>query len=96
MHVYMYCRLLFKTSGLIHWNMYIYINRGCGSSFSIVLPTDWATRFVSSTEANDFSSNLFQTSSEAHPAPYPMGPRGPFLGVKRGMTLTTQPHPVPR
>jgi hypothetical protein len=38
------------------------------------------------------------TSNEAHPASYPMGTGGPFPGVKSGlgMTLTTQPNPVPR
>jgi hypothetical protein len=36
-------------------------------------------------KANDFSSSLcVQTSSEAHPASYPMGTGGPFPGVKGG------------
>jgi hypothetical protein len=39
-----------------------------------------------------------QTSSEDHPASYPMGTEDSFPGVKRGrgMTLTTHPHLVPR
>jgi hypothetical protein len=46
-----------------------------------------------------FSSSLYiQTRSEAHPASYPMGTRGPFLRIKHswGMTLTTHPLLVPR
>jgi hypothetical protein len=42
--------------------------------------------------AKDFSSSLcVQTSSEVHPASYPMGKGGLFLGVKcsQGVTLTT-------
>jgi hypothetical protein len=39
-----------------------------------------------------------QTSSEAHPASYPMGTGGPFLRVKRsrGVKLTTHLHLVPK
>jgi hypothetical protein len=47
----------------------------------------------------DFSSSLcVQTSSEVHPASYPMSTGGPFREVKRGrkVTLTTHPHLVPR
>jgi hypothetical protein len=50
-------------------------------------------------EARNFSFSLcVQTSSEAHPASYPMGIEGPFPVVKRGrgVTLTTHPHLVPR
>jgi hypothetical protein len=50
-------------------------------------------------EAKDFSSNLYvQTGSEAHPASCTMGTGGPFPGTKsgRGVTLTTDPHLVPR
>jgi hypothetical protein len=49
----------------------------------------------SSEEAKDFSSSLcVQSSSEAHPASYPMGTGGPFPGVKRGwrVALTTHPY----
>jgi hypothetical protein len=63
------------------------------------LITDWATRFRPSAEAKDFSSSLFvQTSSEAYPASYLIGTRGPFLGVKcgRGLMLTTHPHLMSR
>jgi hypothetical protein len=64
-----------------------------------VLTLDWTTGVRSPTEAKDFSSSLrVQSSSEAHPASYPMGTGGPFPGVKRGpgVTLTTHPHLVPR
>jgi hypothetical protein len=47
----------------------------------------------------DFSSNLrVQTGSEAHATSCTMGIGGPFPGVKRGrdVTLTTQPHVVPK
>jgi hypothetical protein len=45
--------------------------------------TEWKTGVRFPTEAKDFSSSLFdQTSSEAHPASYPMGTRGPFSGDK--------------
>jgi hypothetical protein len=39
-----------------------------------------------------------QTSSEVHPASYPMGTGGPFPGAKRdrGVTLTTHPHLLSR
>jgi hypothetical protein len=45
-----------------------------------------------------FSSICVQTSSEAHPAYYPMCTAGPFPGGKhgRGVTLSTQPHLMPR
>jgi hypothetical protein len=36
-------------------------------------------------EAKDFFSSLYvQTSSEAHPASYPMDTRDPFPGVNHG------------
>jgi hypothetical protein len=57
------------------------------------------TRVKSMTDAKDFSFSLYvQTSSEAHPASYPVGTGEPFQGVKhsRGVTLTTHPHPVLR
>jgi hypothetical protein len=41
------------------------------------LTTDWTTGVRSLTEANYFSSSLYvQTSSEAHPASYPMDTGG--------------------
>jgi hypothetical protein len=43
------------------------------------LTTDWITGVWSRAEATDFSSSIcVQTSSETHPASYPMGPGGPF------------------
>jgi hypothetical protein len=43
----------------------------------------------------DFSSSLCaQTSSEAHPASYPMGTRDPFPGVKRGRGVKLTTHPT--
>jgi hypothetical protein len=63
------------------------------------LTTDWMTGVRCPTYAKDFSSSLcVQTSTEAHPASYPMDTGGPFPRVKRGrvVTLTTQPHLVPR
>jgi hypothetical protein len=74
-----------------------------GSSVSIVSDyrlDDWATggwvtRVRSLVEAKDFSSGLcVPTSFEAYPASYPMGTRGPFLGVKAHPgpeKLTTHP-----
>jgi hypothetical protein len=49
-------------------------------------------------EAKEFSYSLcVQTTSETHPASYPMGTRGPFLEAKLGwvVTLTTHPYLVP-
>jgi hypothetical protein len=50
-------------------------------------------------EAKGFSCSLcVQTSSEAHPASYPMGTGGPFPQIQRGrgVKLTTHIHLVPR
>jgi hypothetical protein len=75
----------------------LYKRRSRGSSVSIVSDYglgDRATEVRSPAEARKFSSNLFvQTSSGAHPAPYPKGADISFLGVMRGrvITLTTQP-----
>jgi hypothetical protein len=47
----------------------------------------------------NFSSSLcVQTSSEVHPASYPLGTGDPFPGVKSvwGVTLTTHPNLVYR
>jgi hypothetical protein len=63
------------------------------------LTISWTAGVRSPAEAKDTSSSpCVQTSSEAHPASYPVGTRGPFPGVKhgRGMTLTTHPHLIPR
>jgi hypothetical protein len=63
----------------------------------LINQTRTGVRFLA--EIKNFSSILcVQTSSEAHPASYPMGIGGPFSGVKRGrgVTLTTLPHLVPR
>jgi hypothetical protein len=60
---------------------------------------DRAIGVLSRAGAKDFSSNLcVQTGSEAHPASCKMGTEGPFPGTKRGrgVTLTTNPHLVPR
>jgi hypothetical protein len=47
------------------------------------LTTDWTAGVRSSTEAEDFSSNLcVQTASGAHPASYTMGTGGSFPGGK--------------
>jgi hypothetical protein len=51
----------------------------------------------SSTGAEDFSSSpCLQTSSEAHPASYPMGTGGPFPGGKAlpGRDADHSPHLV--
>jgi hypothetical protein len=73
-----------------------------GSSVSIVsgygLDAGWS-RFDSRQRRKYFSSILcVQTASGAHPASCPMGTGGRFPGAKRGrsVTLTTNPHPVPR
>jgi hypothetical protein len=73
-----------------------------GSSVSIVSDYGLDDRVIevrSPAEAEDFSSTLcVQTGSGAHPASCTMGTGGPFPGAKRGwgVTLTTQPHLVPR
>jgi hypothetical protein len=61
----------------------------------LCLTTDWTTWFRSPSDANSFSCNrCVQISSEAHPASYPKGTGGSFLGIKRGrgVRLTTHPH----
>jgi hypothetical protein len=75
------------------------INRRRGSSVSTVFDyrlDDWGS---TPAETKDFSSSLcVQTSSEAHPASYPMGTEVLSRGVKRGrgVTLTTHLHLVPK
>jgi hypothetical protein len=47
------------------------------------LTRDWTIEVRSPAEADDFSSSpSVNTSSEAHPASYPMGTGGPFPGCK--------------
>jgi hypothetical protein len=66
------------------------------------LATDWTTgrsRFDPRQVQEDFSSSLcVQTDSGAHPASCTMGSGVLYPGVKLGLgvTLTTQPHLVPR
>jgi hypothetical protein len=80
----------------------MYIIRSWGSSVSIVYwlqtgrPDDQSSIPA---EAKDFSSSLYvQTSSEAHPAFYPVGTEVLSPGVKRGrgVTLITHSDLVPR
>jgi hypothetical protein len=73
--------------------------RSQGSSVSIVSDYRLEDRGSIPAEAKDFSSSLcVQTSSEAHPAAYPMGTGGSLAGVQRGrgVMLTTHPSLVPR
>jgi hypothetical protein len=61
--------------------------------------TDWTTRVRSPAGVKDFSSSLcVQTGSGVHPASCTNSTGGPFPGAKRGrgVTLTTNPHLVPR
>jgi hypothetical protein len=73
-----------------------------GSSGSIVSNyglDDRAIGVRSPAGANNFSCSLcVQTNSEANPASCTMGTGGPSPGAKRGpgVTLTTNPHLVPR
>jgi hypothetical protein len=55
-------------------------NTGTGVAQSVwCLTTDWTTGVQSPTEIKHFSSSLcVQTSSDAHPASYPMGTGGSF------------------
>jgi hypothetical protein len=86
----------------IEVSLYIIDQRSRGSSVSIVSDyglDDREIRVRSPAGTKEFSSNLcVQTGSGAHPASCTMGTGGPFPGAKRGpgMTLTTQPHLVPR
>jgi hypothetical protein len=73
----------------------------CVLCIEFCLAKAWVTgrsKFDFRQRREDFFSHLcVQTGSEAHPASWPMGTRGPFLGIKRGqgVTLTTHPHLVP-
>jgi hypothetical protein len=55
---------------------------GAGIVQSVCLTIDWMTGVESLAEAKDSSSILcVQISSETHPASYPMGTGGLFLGL---------------
>jgi hypothetical protein len=68
------------------YDIYFSVRRSLGSSVSIVSDyrlDDRANGIRSLAEAKDLSSILrVQTSSEVHPASYPMGTRCRFLGDK--------------
>jgi hypothetical protein len=73
--------------------------RSWGSSVSIVSDYRLDDRGSMPGRGKGFFCSLcIQSSSEVHPASYPMSTGCPFLGVKRGRgaTLTTHPHLVPR
>jgi hypothetical protein len=56
--------------------------------------TDWITGVPNPAQAKEFSSSrCVQTDSAAHPASYPMGTGGPFLGIKRGRGVTLRKNP---
>jgi hypothetical protein len=59
------------------------------------LTTDWSTNVRSPAEEMCFSSSpCFQTSSEAHPAFYPMRTGGPISKGERGRGVTLTTHPL--
>jgi hypothetical protein len=63
------------------------------------LTTDWTTGVWSSVEVKKFLSSLcVQSSSDFHPASYPMGNGGLFTGGKArpGREADYSPHLVPR
>jgi hypothetical protein len=74
----------FKPVEAYNWiiSEYSHIKRSWGNPVSIVSDyglDDQAIEVQSLAEAKNFSSNLcVQTGSGAHPAPCPMGIRGPF------------------
>jgi hypothetical protein len=76
--------------------MIIRVVIGTRAAHSVLcLTADLTTGVRSPAEAEGFSSSLcVQSSSEAHPASYSMGPGGPFPGTKRGrkMALTAYTH----
>jgi hypothetical protein len=80
----------------------ILLNGSWDSSVSTVSDyrlDDWAIGLRSPAEAKDFSCSLcVETSSEDHPASYPMGTRGPFpVGKGRpGRDPDHSSHLVPR
>jgi hypothetical protein len=70
-----------------------------GQHYVIKPKREWLTGVQSLAEATDFLlASCVQTSSEAHPAFYPIDTCGCFTGVKRcrGVTFTTHLHLVPR
>jgi hypothetical protein len=70
-----------------------------GSSVSTVSDYTLDDRCSIPEEENDFFSSLcVQTRSEAHPASYPMGTKGPFPSGKtrQGRHADHSPHLVPR
>jgi hypothetical protein len=91
--------LLLYFFHIIHKLLIYFLHWSCtmswGSSVSIVSDYRQDDRGSTLAEAKNFSSSLcVQTSTETHPASYPMGTGAPFPGVKcsRGVTLTTHPH----
>jgi len=87
---------------LLEWRKLLKLSRRRGSSVSVVsgyVLDDRTTADRSPAKAGDFSSSLcVQTGSGAHPASRPIGTGVLSPGVKRGrdVTLTTDPHLVPR
>jgi hypothetical protein len=54
---------------------------------------DEGVRYLAAEKNFFFSSLCAQTSSDAHPAPYPVSTSGPFPGIKRGLGVTLTTHP---
>jgi hypothetical protein len=91
------CKTCISQRGLLNIRILIDLQKkGCSSAI-IVCGYRMDNGDASPAEAKDFFSNLCHlTSSEIHPASYPMGNGGPSPGIKRGlgMTLATHPHLV--
>jgi hypothetical protein len=80
-------------------NLYTTVHMNRAAQSVQWLATDWATRPLSPTEAEDVSSTLcVQTGSGAHPASCTMGTGALSPGAKcgRGVMLTTHPFLVLR
>jgi hypothetical protein len=78
---------------IIFYLFMIYLTRTGVAQYSVWLQTR-RSAFDPRQRQKDFSSSFCaQTSSEAHPASYPMGTGGPFSRVNRdrGVMLTTHP-----
>jgi hypothetical protein len=99
MSVYISCFLFIRFWS---WNLFEkehYNLRSWSGSLSIVSDYrlyDWDSNPA---EPKGFSSSLYvQTSSEAHPASYPIGSGSPFPGGKAGpeRDADNSPHLVPR
>jgi hypothetical protein len=77
---------------------YLRVSWRCPVSIVSDCRLDEGVRSLAAEKDFFFSSLCVQTSSDAHPAPYPVSTSGPFPGIKRGLrvTLTTHPHLVPR